>query len=352
LRWESDSNSPDFKPDQEFLDESLTVALLNPEGARSMVITFGLIDAGNDWWWAIDNLNVTAVKPGDAVAGPYLGYWPFDDQQATTADLAGGNAGTVDGAEFVAGATGEADDFALSFDGVDDAVTTGAPILSGSIAFTISGWVKFDTPQLDRTGFFGQNDSVEFGMINATTMQNWLPIVGALDAPFETAPEWTHVAVTMSESTGRILYINGVAVGTADPAPGGVSDFGFNIGGGGIFDAEGNFFNGQIDAVAIHGRPLTASEIEGLASGLLTPFPVDGGGDGGGGEGEEAFLGSVSVNATGNFTFEVPAGLTVNIEYSTDLINWVPIATDVSGTFEDTDAARATGAAGYYRATQ
>jgi hypothetical protein len=23
-----------------------------------MVITFGMLDAGNDWWWAIDNVEV------------------------------------------------------------------------------------------------------------------------------------------------------------------------------------------------------------------------------------------------------------------------------------------------------
>jgi len=30
--------------------------------------------------------------------------------------------------------------------------------------------------------------------------------------------------------------------------------FGFNIGGGGVFDGTGNFFNGQIDEVAIFDR--------------------------------------------------------------------------------------------------
>jgi len=26
-----------------------------------MVLTFGLFDAGNDWWWAIDNIEVTGL---------------------------------------------------------------------------------------------------------------------------------------------------------------------------------------------------------------------------------------------------------------------------------------------------
>jgi hypothetical protein len=33
----------------------------NPAGAKTMVLTFGLFDAGNDWWWAVDNILVTAA---------------------------------------------------------------------------------------------------------------------------------------------------------------------------------------------------------------------------------------------------------------------------------------------------
>ncbi len=32
--------------------------LQSPEGATEMVITFGMVEAGNDWWWAIDNVEV------------------------------------------------------------------------------------------------------------------------------------------------------------------------------------------------------------------------------------------------------------------------------------------------------
>jgi len=26
-----------------------------------MVLTFGLFDAGNDWWWAIDNIKISGL---------------------------------------------------------------------------------------------------------------------------------------------------------------------------------------------------------------------------------------------------------------------------------------------------
>jgi len=58
LLWESDSSSPNFKHDQS-TNETIVVDLDNPPWATSVVLTFGLFEAGNDWWWAIDNVQVT-----------------------------------------------------------------------------------------------------------------------------------------------------------------------------------------------------------------------------------------------------------------------------------------------------
>ncbi len=67
LRWANypgwppgSPGDPDFKPDA--LNESVLLPLLNPS-ASTMQVEFGLVDAGNDWWWAIDNLVVFALKP-------------------------------------------------------------------------------------------------------------------------------------------------------------------------------------------------------------------------------------------------------------------------------------------------
>ncbi|MCB1094989.1 MAG: LamG domain-containing protein [Verrucomicrobiae bacterium] len=40
-------------------NESVVLPLQNPDGAQKMVITFGMSDAGNNWFWAIDNIEVT-----------------------------------------------------------------------------------------------------------------------------------------------------------------------------------------------------------------------------------------------------------------------------------------------------
>jgi hypothetical protein len=39
----------------------VVLSLEAPAGAKTMVLTFGLLNAGNDWWWSIDNVEVTPV---------------------------------------------------------------------------------------------------------------------------------------------------------------------------------------------------------------------------------------------------------------------------------------------------
>ncbi|MDX2148679.1 MAG: alkaline phosphatase family protein [Planctomycetota bacterium] len=55
--WTS-AAGPNFKPDA--VNETLSIPLNNPIGAQSMTLSFRLFDAGNNWWWALDNLQVVA----------------------------------------------------------------------------------------------------------------------------------------------------------------------------------------------------------------------------------------------------------------------------------------------------
>jgi hypothetical protein len=54
----------DILPDLSFVNEVVDVAAGNPAGATSMTLRFRMIDAGNDWWWAVDNLQVYTGTPG------------------------------------------------------------------------------------------------------------------------------------------------------------------------------------------------------------------------------------------------------------------------------------------------
>ncbi len=58
LRWNSTPGSALFKDDA--TNEQVLLNLNNPANASSVILQFGLINAGNDWWWAIDNLEVYA----------------------------------------------------------------------------------------------------------------------------------------------------------------------------------------------------------------------------------------------------------------------------------------------------
>jgi hypothetical protein len=69
LKWDSLATSPTFHPDSQ--NETVIIPLNNPAGASNVVINFGLTDAGNDWWWALDNISVDAgVAPPTITTQP------------------------------------------------------------------------------------------------------------------------------------------------------------------------------------------------------------------------------------------------------------------------------------------
>ena len=58
--------------DGEQINETLEIPIDNPAGAAEMIISFGVIDAQNDWWWAIDNIQLIStaydVEPRNKLA--------------------------------------------------------------------------------------------------------------------------------------------------------------------------------------------------------------------------------------------------------------------------------------------
>ena len=55
--WEPGDSEPRYKDDNSTNDE-IVLPLNNPAGAGNLKLKFGMIDAGNDWWWAVDNIAV------------------------------------------------------------------------------------------------------------------------------------------------------------------------------------------------------------------------------------------------------------------------------------------------------
>ena len=66
LTWVSDRSSSNYHGNNQ--NEVVTLPLNNPDGATKLQLTFGMREAGNDWWWAIDNLVVFGGASASASA--------------------------------------------------------------------------------------------------------------------------------------------------------------------------------------------------------------------------------------------------------------------------------------------
>ena len=161
------------------------------------------------------------------------------------------------------------DNQAASFNGDLDAIWIDAQgaWLSNLDSFTLEYWVK-PTNREDngwsRVGIVGQNDTVEYGFINGTTIQIWTPGGGSLDTTYEFGDdEWHHVA-TIADGSQIVNYFDGVLINSGGTATAdyGAADFNVHIGGGGVYDATGNHFEGALDAVAIFNKAIPGERVE------------------------------------------------------------------------------------------
>ena len=62
MRWESDPNSSFFKDDN--TNETVVIPL-DSGGFSSFTLSFALLDSDNNWWWAIDNVEIGTMLLGD-----------------------------------------------------------------------------------------------------------------------------------------------------------------------------------------------------------------------------------------------------------------------------------------------
>jgi len=200
-----------------------------------------------------------------------ISYWPFDEGAGgTTANLVGGGpTGTLSNTTWVAGKEGNA----LSFNGSSSSVETNAYPLNAMPAFTMAGWVRA-TAGGNRIGLYGQNDLIEAGF-DGGQVTWWTNSGSYQQAPYPEGgsfpwADWHHL-VYIADSSGHRIYIDGTQVATNATVPSGGSSGGtnyFRIGGNGIWDGPGaNWFNGQIDDVALWTRALTPAELQLLYTG-------------------------------------------------------------------------------------
>ncbi len=161
--------------------------------------------------------------------------------------------------------TFEANNAAPFFDGTSAYVNGPYELMNDLPGFTIGGWIYPTATPGSRTGLFGQNDLMEFGFSSSSTIQIWTPY-GSVSVTYPFSNNAWHYVTAVGGNGLLSLYLDGTLAGSTSISASnfGESEYNFNIGGGGIFDASGNFFKGQIDEVAVWYRALATNEITAL----------------------------------------------------------------------------------------
>ena len=221
---------------------------------------------------AINNFNPTIINADSSDLG-LVGYWSFDEGSGSIAydSSSNGNHGTINGASWTSGISGNA----LMYDGIDDYVLVpdSDSISIGNQDLTISVWIK---PLYNNTvnhvilskvqGAHNKEYWLNFEPINKIRygIENWYDDSNYVTTT--TSPvildSWQHIAVTFNaDSFATEIYHNGIvqnSIGSIDELPQMLDDdLTIGIYGGIMKDG----FDGLIDEIRIYNRALNPSEI-------------------------------------------------------------------------------------------
>ncbi len=206
------------------------------------------------------------------VTNGLLGMWSFDSRDMTSSiayDRSGSaNNGTLVGATRTLGKIGQA----LSFDGINDYVTT-TDIDFATGGWTLSAWIKTTTSgSLTRVLSKGQNGAGTPQLWFLVELDGTMSMGWYTSSPFEDISavsavpvndgNWHHVVAVVGATTIQ-MYVDGVASGSPashDGTPVTNNDPWLI----GSLQGTLEFFNGKIDEVRIYNRDISASEIKTL----------------------------------------------------------------------------------------
>lgn len=220
-----------------------------------------------------------AAKNNFQQANDFIAIYPFNGN--ANDESGNGNHGTVFGASPVKDRFGN-EDSAYSFDGVNDYVDIGHPLVSGE--FTISFWLKSNGRQnrfavpisqgnMSYRGFGftftkGSYNGFHWGTWKDKKVSNsyggksaWYTIDFNFPKDINTDLTWHHLTATHKDNTIAV-YRDGIFQGTASKFPINYGSFNFNIGrASGNRDFNHRTFNGVIDDIRIYNRALSGEEI-------------------------------------------------------------------------------------------
>lgn len=184
-------------------------------------------------------------------------------------DLSGnGNDATLyNGVAYTASGGGS-----FNFDETNDYAKINNTSVLPTTAYTKVAWFRPETNTANIISGTGTNHAFWLGN-TSTTLQaghngSWSQISYS---PGDMLNQWWHGAVTFSNSTGWVLYLNGVQVATNASTTTFPSASGVCIG---SFGDASNMFDGDIPVVQIYDRALTATEIAQTFNALRGRFGI------------------------------------------------------------------------------
>jgi fibronectin type 3 domain-containing protein len=216
----------------------------------------------------------------------------------TTIDSVSGNNGTLIGTPLPAWvAPGRVGGANLSFSGTGQALQNGqsavqvagdlSPVLGGTSSIDV--WVKttqvgsnthWQAPAITGVEQASAGSDINWGTLNAAGDIGIY--VGDSGGIYSTAPinngQWHNIALTRNASTGAVqLYVDG-ALNASGTFIAGAMTSQFRLIGAlqdvaqdGVTVQGANFFNGQLDELAIYNQVLTAAEVQALATAPAAP---------------------------------------------------------------------------------
>lgn len=316
-------------------------------------------DGDNDGYEVAEGSDPTdpSSRPEPLSTAELLGYWPFEEGAGAVATDASGNG--HDGAIMNGGAAWVTDPErgTVYRSGGGSYIDFGQilPVIDLDQDFTWSFWVNAgETANTDivlgnRYMADGNDfDPREFIKFTPTVFEwhfNGLPENTPADNTALSVGEWEHNLV-VKEGSSLTYYRDGevIAESMITGAPANAQPFYL----GGQTDAAGAVvenFDGLFDEVSIFARALSAEEVIKVYNlgrfGQSLPAAAP--------PAERAPEISTIARTAEGIVLQLPAGTTYDIEYSTDLRSWIPLASDVTDDFADADAGRLTNPDGFYR---
>ena len=226
-------------------------------------------------WIAAGMLLAPAAMAAACPAGPLVGYWPMEEGgvSVTTADLTGGNDGTLENGVLWTGAGGVMGSTdSLTFDGTDDQVrvANSSDFAFGTTEFTVSLFANTTTGDRSVLGNYdGDGWGLYFysdGRVNffgyGTGGSNDNAFLGGV-----LVGGWHHVTGVYKRSGADLTietYVDGALIGSNTATVGDITSGSDLLFGRYLLQPH---YAGLLDDVRIFGRALTGAEVAVLSTG-------------------------------------------------------------------------------------